>query len=172
MLTPISNLPLDKTSFWVQVHNIPISFRNRSVAEDICGSIGTVDRSTIVMECECGNYVWLRVTLDVFQPLCRGRIIKLEGGEKVWVNFRYECLLNICYWCGCFDHGDRDCDFWIQSKGTLKPKQQQFGSWITASQLGATKKFVVRVSGYYEDRPENISTRQWREGWKPLSSAP
>ena len=143
--TPLSDLLLDKTSFWVQVHNIPIGFRSKSVAKDICGSIGIVDCSTIVAECECGSYVQVRVTLDVFQPLCRGRIIKLEGGEKVWVNFRYERLPNICYWCGCFDHGDRDCDFWIQSKGTLKPKQQQFGSWIRASQLGATKKSVVQV---------------------------
>ena len=143
--TPLSDLLLDKTSFWVQVHNIPIGFGSKFVAEDICGSIGIVDRSTIVAECECGSYVRVRVTLDIFQPLCRGRIIKLEGGEKVWVNFRYERLPNICYWCGCFDHGDRDCDFWIQSKGTLKPKQQQFGSWIRASQLGATKKSVVQV---------------------------
>ena len=164
--TPLSDLPLDKTSFWVQVHNIPIGFRSKSVAKDICGLIGIVDRSTTVAECECRSYVQVRVTLDVFQPLCRGKIIKLEDGEKVWVNFRYEHLPNICYWCGCFDHGDRDCDFWIQSKGTLKPEQQQFGSWIRASQLGATKKSVVRVSGFYEDRQENISTRRRREGWK------
>ena len=64
------------------MHNIPIGFRNKFVSEDICGSIGSVDRSTIAMECECGNYVRVRVTLDVFQPLCRGRIIKLEGGKK------------------------------------------------------------------------------------------
>nr|POE68488.1 hypothetical protein CFP56_76192 [Quercus suber] len=60
----------------------------------------------------------------------------------------------------------------IQSKGTLKPEQQQFESWIRASQLGATKKSVVRVSGYYEDRPENISTQRRREEWKPPSSVP
>ena len=82
-LTPLSDLPLDKTSFWVQVHNIPIGFRSKSVTEDICGSIGIIDRSTTVSECECGSYVQVRVTLDVFQPLFRGRIIKLGDGEKV-----------------------------------------------------------------------------------------
>ena len=106
------------------MHNIPIGFKNKSVAEDICGSIGSFDRSIMAIECECGNYVQVKVTLDVFQPFCKGRIIKLDGGEKVWVNFRYERLPNICYWCGCFDHGDKDCNFWIQSKGTLKPEQQ------------------------------------------------
>ena len=95
------------------MHNIPIGFRNKFVTEDICGSIGIIDQSTTATECECGSYILVRVTLDVFQPLCRGGIIKLEGGEKVWVNFRYEHLPNICYWCGCFDHGERDWDFWI-----------------------------------------------------------
>ena len=109
-LTPLKDLDFDKVSFWVQVHNIPIGYRSKSVAEEICESIGVVDRSTEASECEGGNYVRVRVTLDVYQPLCRGRVIKVEGGEKVWVNFRYECLPNVCYWCGCFDHSDKDCD--------------------------------------------------------------
>lgn len=35
----IEELSLDKTSFCVRVHNIPIRYRNRSVVEDICESI-------------------------------------------------------------------------------------------------------------------------------------
>ena len=31
---------------------------------------------------------------------------------------------------------------------------------------------MVRVSGFYENRLENISTRRRREGWKPLSLVP
>ena len=67
-----------------------------------------------------GSFMRVRVTLDVYQPLCRGRVIKLEEGGKTWVNFKYERLPNICYWCGCFDHSDKDCDLWIQSKGSLQ----------------------------------------------------
>lgn len=119
-----------------------------------------MDRSTEALECEGGNYVRVGVTLDVYQPLCWGQIIKVEGGEKVWVNFRYECLPNICYWCGCFDHSNKDCDIWIESKGTLQTTSQQFGSWLRANQTGPSKKNVVRVLGFYEDRAENIST--WR----------
>ena len=67
---PLDDLKLDKASFWVQVHNIPIGYRNKSVAEDICGAIGRVDRSSSVADCEGGSYIRVRVTLDVFQPLC------------------------------------------------------------------------------------------------------
>ena len=63
----------------------------------------------------------------------------------------------------CLDHGDRDYDIWIQSKGTLRTEDQQFGSWIRATQSGPSKKSVVRVSGFYEDRTENMSTRRRRE---------
>ena len=130
--TPLDDLKLDKASFWVQVHNIPIGYRNKSVVKDICGAIGRVDRSTSVADCEGGSYIRVRVTLDVFQPLCRGRVVTFEDGGKIWINFRYERLPNICYWCGYFDHGDKDCDLWIQSKGTLSQEEQQFGSWIRA----------------------------------------
>jgi len=88
----------------------------------------------------------------------------VEGGEKVWVNFKYKHLPNICYWCGCFDHSDKDCNIWIESKGTLQTTSQQFGSWLCANQTGPSKKNVVRVSGFYKDRAENISTWRGREG--------
>ena len=42
-------------------------------------------------------------------------------------------------------------------------EDRQFGSWIRAEQSGSPKQNVVRVSGYYKDRTENLSTRRWRE---------
>ena len=62
----LEDLSFDKVSFWVQVHNIPISCRNRLVAEDICDAIGMVDRSIDISKCECGSYIRVRVTIDVF----------------------------------------------------------------------------------------------------------
>ena len=89
------------------------------------------------------------------------------------MSFRYERLPNICYWCGCFDHSDRDCDTWIQSSGTLKVEEQQFGSWIRATQSGPPKKNVVRVSGFYEERVENVSTRRRKEmRFSPAAAGP
>ena len=161
--TPLDDLKFDKVTFWVQVHNIPIGYRNKSVVEDICEATGQVDRSTRVSDNEGGSYIRVRVTVDFCQPLCRGRIVTFEEGGKTWVSFRYERLSNICYWCGCFDHGDRDCDIWIQSKGTPRIENQQIGSWIRAIQLGLAKKSVVQVFGFYEDRVENMSTRRQRE---------
>lgn len=90
------------------------------MAGDICEFVGLVHRSVENTEVGGGSFIRVRVTLDVYQPLCRGRVIKLEEGAKP----------NICYLCGCFDHSDKDCDLWIQSKGTLQNSSQQFGSWL------------------------------------------
>ena len=54
---PLEDLKFDKASFWVQVHNIPIGYRNKTVAEDICEAIGQVDRSTNVSDSEGGSYI-------------------------------------------------------------------------------------------------------------------
>lgn len=47
-----------------------------------------------------GNFIRVRVTLDINLPLCRGRVVTLECGDKRWVAFKYERLPNLCYWCG------------------------------------------------------------------------
>ena len=55
--------------------------------------------------------------MDITVPLCRGRLVSLGREKEVWISFRYECLPNICYWCGCFDHDNMDCDIWLNSEG-------------------------------------------------------
>ena len=67
--------------------------------------------------------MWVRVTLDLNTPLCCGRVITLVEGGKSWVSFKYERLPNLCYWCGRLDHDDKNCELWIQSKGTLKAEE-------------------------------------------------
>ena len=68
--------------------------------------------------------------VEVTSHLCKGRVITLPNGNKHWIKFKYERLPSIYYWYGCLDHDDRDCDLWIQSNGSLKANQQQFGSFL------------------------------------------
>ena len=50
--------------------------------------------------------------------------------------------------------------------------RSQFGSWIRAIQSRPSRKNVVRVSGFYEGRPENVSTRRRREEQPRLRTNP
>ena len=129
---------------------------NRRVAEDICAVIGVVDRTTSTDEMEGGSFMHVRILIDISLPLCHGRVLSLEDGGEVWVNFKYERLPNICYWCGCLTHNDRDCEVWINNDGMLKTGDQEYGPWLRAPFTPNPKCSMVVVPGYYENRKKNL----------------
>ena len=150
--TPARYLIFNKATFWVQVHDIPLRYMTRQMAECLCEIIGEVQKSTGAVDEEGGHFMRVRVTHDINLPLCRGRVITLAEGGKSWVSFKYERLPNLCYWCGRLDHDDKNCELWIQSKGTLKTENQQFGSHLRAAPYTSAGKDVIFVPGYYENR--------------------
>ena len=86
---PIRELDFTKTLFWVQVHDIPIRYMTMEVVENICEIVGEVQKSAKAVNEEGGYFVCVRVKVDITMPLCRGRIITLDNGEKKWVQFKY-----------------------------------------------------------------------------------
>lgn len=94
----------------------------------------------------------VRVTLDLNLPLCCGRVITFAEGGKSWVWFKYERLPNLCYWYGRLDYNDKNCELWIQTKGTLQVKNQQFGLNLQAAPYTSAGKDVIFVPRYYENR--------------------
>lgn len=90
--------------------------------------------------------------MDISLPLCCGRVVSMENGKKSWVTFKYESLPNICYWCGKMDHLDRDCEIWLDSKGSLAETQKQFGPLLRAPPFFLSKRSVVVVSGFYSQK--------------------
>ena len=117
------------------------------------------------------NFIRIQVSIDLSLPLCRGRLISLNDGKEVWVSFKYERLPNICYWCGCLTHDDKDCDLWIESEGTLRADQRAFGPYLHASPFVATRKNVIQVPGYYaEKKKTNFTTSSDRALGQPPQS--
>lgn len=66
--------------------------------------------------------------------------------------FKYQHLPNLCYWCGCLNHDDKDGEGWIQSKGTLQSSQQQFGPSLRAFPYKTFNNSVILVPGIFENR--------------------
>ncbi|KAF3966687.1 hypothetical protein CMV_009235 [Castanea mollissima] len=77
-----------------------------------------------------------------------GRKIYRDKDNEGWAVFMCERLPNICYWYGSVTYDDKDCSLWLQSKGTLKVEEQQFGPWIRAPLFNSSKKSFVEVKGY------------------------
>lgn len=97
------------------------------------------------------NFQRVRITINTSQPLCKRRKLSLANGKESWVQFKYEQLPNICYWCGRLTHSDRECSLWIRSNGNLKEEDQQFGAWLRAATPYPCCKTVVSEEGFEED---------------------
>ena len=140
------------TRFWIQVHDLPVGSFSLELAKKIGSVAGKVENQMTDEGDQYGvNFFRLRVAVDIQKSLCRGRTIITARGKEGWVNFRYERLPNICYWCGKLTHGDRECPLWIRSRGTLKDGDQQFGAWLRATTPNPFKKTVIRVPGLDEE---------------------
>ena len=65
-------------------------------------------------------------------------------------------------------HDDKNCDLWINSKGTLKVENQQFGSCLRAAPYTSAGKDVIYVSRYYEDCCEILKYSQVYEQYRSI----
>ena len=91
--------------------------------EKISDVIGEVTQPTKAKDADGGNFLRVKVVVDLSLPLCHGRLILLENDKQIWVRFKYERPPNLCYWCGRLTHTDKDCKLWIESEGTFRPEQ-------------------------------------------------
>ena len=56
------------------------------------------------------------------------------------------------------DHSDKDCDRWIGSEGTLKESDHEYGAWIRAALTPMSRKKMVVVPSFYENRKQRKPT--------------
>ena len=124
MSTPIDGLEFDRVSFWIQIHNLPYSLLTSDVAISLRESIGKVYIPKDTTEMRGGNFMRVRVTINITEPLCRGRRVMFDENNDGWVSFLYERLPNICYWCGHLTHDDKDYGIRLQSGGSLSNNEQ------------------------------------------------
>ena len=145
---PSKDLVFSHVTFWVQIHNLPIRRMTTDSAETIGKTLGVVEK-VADMDDERGgeNCMRVRIRLNVTAPLCRGRMIQLEENKKCWVAFRYERLPNFCYWCGCLDHSEKDCDVGLRKGSINSTEERQYGPWLRASTERPPRKTAVMVHG-------------------------
>ena len=65
----------------------------------------------------------------------------------------------MCYWCGRLEHNDRDCELWIESKGTLATDQQQFGLNLRTPPYKTASRNAVYVLEFFEGRARHPQGR-------------
>ena len=154
---PISALSFQYTSFWIQIHDLPIHCLNSETCEAIGSSLGT---PLLMTDSEGeggkGNYLRVRVRIDITKPLNRVRKIWSEGLVIGCAILKYERLPNFCYWCGLVSHDDRDYECWLCSKGSLKKTDQHYGDWMRAEVVLNSRKTSITIPG---SRPRYLKSK-------------
>lgn len=109
-LTSLSKIDFEKASFWVRMFNLSLACMNQIVGFQSGSSMGTVEEVDTDEEgVGWGEYLRVKIKMDLSKPLFRGRMLKLQGGESVWIAFQYECLPKFCFHCEAIRHGTVGC---------------------------------------------------------------
>lgn len=75
-----------------------------------------------------GDFLHVKVGLDVFQPLRGVLFLRLPNSERVEVDLLYEKLHAYCFLYGCFNHIGSGCHCY--DGGTINPFKASYGSWL------------------------------------------
>ena len=161
-LCPIRDVSFHSVNFWVQLHGLPVSRLNEKHAYGIGETLGAVSKAFHEGELFGGNFLRVRVGVNVAQPLNRGRIVRLGTDEEAWVSFKYEKMPNFCYWCGMVSHDAKECSIWLASKASLSLDRQEYGPWLRADPFSVGKKSFLFVPGSGDDFGGTESGRRGR----------
>lgn len=103
-------LPMNSTEIWVQVHQLPFGFMDKTIGELAGSHIGK-----LVKYDEDNNYgPWrkymrLRVEIALEEPLQQDLVIERSAGGNIRLLFNYEKLGKFCFICGSIGHTDNFC---------------------------------------------------------------
>ncbi|CAK9179635.1 unnamed protein product [Ilex paraguariensis] len=95
-------------------------------------------------------------------------MVKGENGQSFRVFFKYEHLPNICYFCGCFGHGERECSVRLEAQISINQRPLQYGSWLQAVGEKSKKRYVNQKIAVDADFAESKGNRVAGEGSKSL----
>ncbi|XP_059436686.1 uncharacterized protein LOC132169716 [Corylus avellana] len=108
-LTPPTQIVFEKIAFWVRMLKLPLACMSKDVGTLIVSTMGFFEEVDIDIDgVGWGEFLCVRIQLDLTKPLSRGRFLKLQG-KSVWVDFQYERFPRYCFNCGIINHGKAGC---------------------------------------------------------------
>lgn len=142
--TPPSQMDFSFSPIWIQIHDMPLGCMNRGIGFKIGSTIGKVEEVAVPADdVGWGRCLRVRVSVNLFHPLDRGRTIFLSG-SSCWVSFRYEKLPSFCYRCGCILHEPNGCPERAVKQPTHTDGAPAWGSWLRADEF---QRYVMAGEG-------------------------
>lgn len=95
----IQNLFITETNFWVRIHDLlPLMGYNSYTRSMVGNSLGkTIEVDLDDVEIEWGEYMRVRVKMDVTKSLVRKKKLAIRAMEPVWITISYKRLPDFYY---------------------------------------------------------------------------
>ncbi|XVF16345.1 hypothetical protein REPUB_Repub10bG0023600 [Reevesia pubescens] len=130
----VGDIQFHSLPIWVRGYDLPLSMIRREVAEQRGNWLDTFLESDLGNESGgWGRFLRFKVNIDVGKPLIRG-VLVTEGltKDKYFTKLKYKRLPNLCFWCSCLGHVDKD----YESKDVDEnPSTKPYKDWLRASPL-------------------------------------
>jgi hypothetical protein len=118
-LAPIESVDLNFFATWIQIHRLPIGYRNDTLVKNLTErNIGKV--LEVQMNAQgMGKFVRARVKLDVRKVLARFVTISRDG-KREFYQVKYEKMPRYCGACGFVGHSHLECGTGEHDENNLK----------------------------------------------------
>ena len=132
----LSDIAFTTTGFWVKAYDVPAVRQTKAFAKFLGDKIGTFLGCDDDEFLGTGKALCFRTEVDVFKPLRRGVMVKLEG-KALWIKFKYLKLPNFCYGCGVLGHTLKTCEAVDPATPAC---ELQYGAWLRASPMKSCRR--------------------------------
>lgn len=118
---------------WVQIHNLPLGMTKSIYGKRFGKSIREVIKLDIDKDgMGWGPYLRVKVKVNVTKPLPKGCLTPSRD-KPVWIEFKYERLLNFCFQCGIIKYPKLGCLIGQVGSKIHDNETSQYGTWLIAS---------------------------------------
>lgn len=140
-----------RAPLWIHVRGLPHQWTSKEVGWKL-GNLFPQCLNVIIPEngSASGKIIKLYAEVDLTKPLLRGTKLTLED-EMFWVEFKYESLPTLCFYCGILGHMEKSCDRKMQDSKDAKLCEGQYGEWM---------RVQGRLLGRQEGRSDGVTVKQ------------
>lgn len=147
----ISELFSNIIQLWIQIHNLPVEYRNNHYGSRFAVKAGKIIQNSENEEGNSGRdeiqkFVKFKVEIDLLKPVVPGWTLGQGSGTPLWIDFKYERLPNICFTCGRFDHERRLCPVLSAHMHSTRLRTVKFGLWLRAEHQAVERLLAKKPS--------------------------
>lgn len=106
-------------------------------------------------------FMHIKVRMDPWMPLLVGFMLRLDNGDRIWIQCRYERVHKVCTKCGLIDHTRAQCTYLMEDVEQLLHHQRLFIQNQFQVHYGfhpVEPHFVNEIRAFY-NRPQRRNTQ-------------